>query len=264
LKIVKIKDIEIGDGGSPVFVAGLCSMEEPALLEEAAKLLSELKDQYRIIMKFSYDKANRTSLDSYRGPGLDKGIEIIGDIKSRYDLPILVDVHCSHDVDKAAEVADCLQIPAFLCRQTDLVVAAAKTGKPVNVKKGQFLSPWAMTKQAEKILKSGNDQVILTERGSSFGYNELVVDMRSIIIMRDNGYPVLFDASHAQQQPPTDSDTTGGRKEFVLPLAKAARSVGADGIYCEFHPDPANAKSDRGTQLNFEEFKNLLDAVSKV
>ncbi len=258
---VKIKNIEIGNG-EPVFVAGPCIIEDYDMLQETARFLDSLKRNNRIIMKISYDKANRTSLDSFRGPGLKKGIKFISKIKNKYDIPVLVDVHCKADVEKVSKVADCIQIPAFLCRQTDLLIAAARTGKPVNIKKGQFMSPWAMNFQAEKILKTSNSGIILTERGTSFGYDELIVDMRSILIMKKNGYPVLFDATHSQQTPPTEGVATGGRKEFIIPLAKAAVAVDADGIYCEIHPDPENAKSDRETQLNFSEFEKLLYEVS--
>lgn len=261
---VKIRDVEIGGGKEPVFVAGQCVIEDFDMLEETAQFLDSLKKKNKIIMKFSYDKANRTSLDSFRGPGLEKGIEMISRIKDKYSLPILVDVHCKNDVKRVSEVADCIQIPAFLCRQTDLLVAAARTGKPVNIKKGQFMSPWAMSLQAEKILKNSNTQIILTERGTSFGYGELIVDIRSILIMKENGYPVLFDATHSQQQPPTEGITTSGRKKFIIPLARAAVAVGVDGIYCEIHPEPENAKSDRETQLCFDEFEELLHEVSKV
>ncbi len=263
MKTVKIGNIEIGRS-SPVFIAGPCVIEDIELLESVAEFLSGLKDEYPIIMKFSYDKANRSSADSFRGPGIEKGVEMIAKIKDKYGLPVLVDVHCRNDVEMIRDVADCIQIPAFLCRQTDLLIAAARTGKAVNIKKGQFMSPWAMALQAEKVLNSSNDQILLTERGTTFGYDELVVDMRAILVMKDKGYPVFFDATHSQQRPPKDNKTTGGRREFIIPLAKAAIAVGAAGIYCEIHPNPEEAKSDRDTQLNFEEFKDLVNEVSKV
>lgn len=261
--MVKIKDINIGDNGKPVFIAGPCVIENREMVMEIADFLKGLSLKNKIIFKLSYDKANRTSIDSFRGPGLIDGIKIIREVKNKYDLPLLVDIHCKEDALKVADVADCIQIPAFLCRQTDLLLYAAKTGKPVNIKKGQFMSPWAMTHQVEKIKDIAENKVLLTERGTSFGYNELIVDMRSIIIMKRTGYPVIFDATHSQQQPPAESGSnTKGRKEFIVPLAKAATAVGADGIYAEIHPDPRNAKSDKETQLTFSEFKELVDEVS--
>ncbi|MBN2406433.1 MAG: 3-deoxy-8-phosphooctulonate synthase [Elusimicrobia bacterium] len=266
MKKIRIADIDIGQG-QPVFVAGPCVIEDRSMVEKTAGFLRGMRDSGRkIIMKLSYDKANRTSIDSFRGPGIKKGMDIISGIKKEYGLPVLVDVHCRADLELVAGTADCIQIPAFLCRQTDLLVEAGKTGRVVNIKKGQFMSPWAMSLQAEKVLKATGAQVILTERGTSFGYGDLVVDMRSLIIMRERGYPVLYDATHSQQSPPAGhgAGETSGKREFIIPLAKAARSVGADGIYCEIHPDPANAKSDRDTQLDFGEFENLVDEVSKM
>ncbi|MFC2062171.1 3-deoxy-8-phosphooctulonate synthase [Elusimicrobiota bacterium] len=265
MREVKIKDINVGSG-SPVFVAGPCISESLDMLKKTAQLFEDIKEKksVQIIMKISYDKANRTALDSYRGPGLEKGLEMITAIKAEFDLPVIVDIHCKTHVDEVSKVADCIQIPAFLCRQTDLLIAAGSAGKPVNIKKGQFMSPWAMGQQAEKISLTSGAQVLLTERGTSFGYHELVVDMRSIIIMRNSGCPVLFDATHSQQQPPVEHNVTKGRKEFIIPLAKAAMAVGADGIYCEVHPEPEEAESDRDTQLNFKEFEKLIDEVSEV
>lgn len=263
---VKIRDIELGVGSETVFVAGPCVIENYEMLNETAEFLWNIKKSRgkKIIMKISYDKANRTSLNSFRGPGLEKGLEMASRIKEKYEIPILIDVHCKNEVSKVAEICDCIQIPAFLCRQTDLLIEAGRSGKPVNIKKGQFMSPWAMGLQARKVSQTSDAQVILTERGTSFGYGELVVDMRSIIIMKNAGYPVLFDATHSQQQPATDKETAGGRKEFILPLAKAAMSVGADGIYCEVHPHPENAGSDKDTQLSFKEFERLIDELSKM
>ncbi|MFH1414710.1 MAG: 3-deoxy-8-phosphooctulonate synthase [Elusimicrobiota bacterium] len=261
---VKIGNIEIGERKDPVFIAGPCVIEDYEMFDKTARFLNSLAVRDRVILKCSYDKANRTSAEAFRGPGLEKGMSMISEIKNRYGLPVLADVHCRQDVDIVAGTVDCIQVPAFLCRQTDLLLAAANTGKPVNIKKGQFMSPWAMRYQAEKIINAGNSQVLLTERGSTFGYDELIVDMRSILIMRREGIPVLFDATHSQQRPPTDIDSTGGRKEFIIPLARAAAAAGADGIYCEIHPDPENAKSDSGTQLGFGEFEELVYEVSRV
>lgn len=263
---VMIRNIRIGDGYEPVFIAGPCVIENISMLEETADFLEGLNRFCKVIMKISYDKANRTSGGSFRGPGLEKGIKMIAKVRDKYELPILVDVHCRNDIKQISDYCDVIQIPAFLCRQTDLLIEAAKTGMPVNIKKGQFMSPWSMHCQVEKITKLFPDaKVILTERGTSFGYGELIVDFRSIIIMKQEGTPVFFDATHSQQCPPAGSNkTTAGRKEFIIPLAKAARSVGADGIYCEIHPNPELAKSDRETQLSFSEFEVLVNEVSKM
>jgi 2-dehydro-3-deoxyphosphooctonate aldolase (KDO 8-P synthase) len=262
---VFIKDIEIG-GSQPVFIAGPCIIENEDMLDKTAQFLSGLSRDIKVILKCSYDKANRSSSASFRGPGIEKGLEIISRVKEKYSLPVLCDVHCRSDINKLAGTVDCIQIPAFLCRQTDLIEAAAASGKPVNIKKGQFISPYAMGMQADKAMKIHTSKgVMLTERGTFFGYSDLVVDMRSIIIMKETGCPVIFDASHSQQKPPAgNTDETGGAGEFIVPLAVAARSVGADGIFCEIHPDPANAKSDRGTQLDFDTFTELTERIVAV
>ena len=261
--MVKIKDIEIGDGAEIIFIAGPCVIEGYDMFKETAQYLKSFKDK-KIILKASYDKANRTSVHSFRGPGIDDGLKIIRKVVEEFDMPVIVDVHCKGDVGVVSDVCDSIQIPAFLCRQTDLLQEAGYSGKPVNIKKGQFMSPWAMALQVEKVRSTQNKNVLLTERGTSFGYGELVVDMRSIPIMKKLNCPVLFDASHSQQQPPGSQSATGGRKEFIIPLAKAAVAAGADGIYCEVHPSPKDAKSDRDTQLSFKEFEELLGEVSKM
>ncbi|MDA3792591.1 MAG: 3-deoxy-8-phosphooctulonate synthase [Elusimicrobia bacterium] len=265
-KKTKIKNIDVSSSERLFFIAGPCVIENYDMLRETADFLKELarKKGLDIIFKASYDKANRSSLSSFRGPGIKDGLSMLEKIKKETGLPLLVDVHSVAEVSKAAEVADCLQIPAFLCRQTDLLVAAGSTGLPVNIKKGQFMSPRAMNLQAQKVQKSGSSGVILTERGTTFGYGDLVVDMRSLIVMKKNGYPVIYDATHSQQQPATADETTGGRKEFIVPLARAAAATGVNGIYTEVHPSPLNALSDRETQLNFKEYEELTDEVSRV
>jgi len=261
----KIKDIVIGSG-KPVFIAGPCVIEDYAMAVESAEFLQDFskKKKIKAVFKLSYDKANRTSVSSYRGPGKEEGLKLIAKVRKKISMPVLVDIHCSCDAGEVAKVCDCIQIPAFLSRQTDILTAAGKTGKAVNIKKGQFLSPWAMKFQAEKVKAAGNENVFLTERGTAFGYGELVVDMRSIVIMRESGFPVVFDASHSQQKPPAGEKSSGGSREYVLPLSKAAIAAGADGIYCEIHPDPENAKSDADTQLSFKEFEVLVNEVSKM
>ncbi len=252
---------------SAVVAAGPCAMDSPSVVDETASFLSGLKSSGKIsdiIMKFSYDKANRTSRGSFRGPGIDRGLDMVKKAKEKYKLPVLIDVHCRTHVERAASVADCLQIPAFLCRQTDLIEAAASTGKTLNIKKGQFMSPHSMKFQAEKALEAGAPGVILTERGTFFGYGDLVVDMRSILIMKEAGFPVLFDATHSNQSPACAGSRTGGSRKFVFPLVRCAISAGADGLYCEVHPDPEKAKSDRGTQLSFSEFEELLDEMPQM
>ena len=262
---LQVKDINIG-GEEPVFIAGPCVIENETMLDETARFLKDISSDFKVILKCSYDKANRSSVNSYRGPGIEEGLRIIAAVREKYDIPVICDVHCKEDVPVVAETVDCIQIPAFLCRQTDLLLAAAATGKPVNIKKGQFMSPGAMRMQAEKVTGvSSNGGVMLTERGSCFGYSDLVVDMRSIIMMKKFGSPVIFDASHSQQKPPSgDTSETGGADEFIIPLALASAAVGVDGIFCEIHPDPSNAKSDRATQIDFDRFSELAEKVRDI
>ncbi|MGM0569060.1 MAG: 3-deoxy-8-phosphooctulonate synthase [Elusimicrobiota bacterium] len=247
----------------PVFVAGPCVIENFSMLKKTALFLDGIARSRKknIVFKASYDKANRTSGDSFRGPGLKKGLQMLAEIKKEIELPILVDIHCSSHARAAAEVADCLQIPAFLCRQTDLIKSAASTGAAVNIKKGQFMSPYSMKLQAEKALSSGNGQVIFTERGTVFGYGDLVVDMRAIVIMKEFGFPVLFDVTHSLQKPSSGTRSSGGDRRFLFPMSRAAMACGADGIYAEVHPDPDRAKSDRKTQIDFNCFERMLDEV---
>lgn len=247
------------DTGSLFLIAGPCVIESAAATLEIAFALKEYARELDLplIFKASYDKANRTSLSSYRGPGLEKGLEILARVKAEVGLPVLSDVHEVAQVAPAARVLDVLQIPAFLCRQTDLLVAAAKTGKVVNIKKGQFLAPWDMQPAVEKVRAAGNDQIILTERGASFGYNNLVVDFRSLPIMRSLGCPVVLDVTHSVQLPGGQGTCSGGQREFIAPLARAAVAVGVDGLFMEVHPDPAQALCDGPNSLPLSEVPAL-------
>ncbi|MFI5355292.1 MAG: 3-deoxy-8-phosphooctulonate synthase, partial [Desulfobaccales bacterium] len=239
---IQITDFSIGDGNL-VLIAGPCVIESAAATLEIARALQDYARELDLplIFKASFDKANRTSLKSYRGPGLEQGLEILARVKAEVGLPVLSDVHQVSEVEPAARVLDVLQIPAFLCRQTDLVVAAARTGKVVNIKKGQFLAPWDMQPVIEKVRAAGNDRIILTERGASFGYNNLVVDFRSLPLMRGLGCPVVLDVTHSVQLPGGQGACSGGQREFIPHLARAAVAVGVDGLFMEVHPDPAQA-----------------------
>ena len=216
------------------------------------------------VFKASYDKANRTSLQSYRGPGMIEGLRILDSIKNELSIPILSDVHTRSEVESAAQVLDIIQIPAFLCRQTDLILEVARTGKPVNIKKGQFLSPWDMFQVTEKITSTGNRQILLTERGSMFGYSNLVVDFRSIKIMQDTGFPVIFDATHSVQLPGGAGKSSGGQREFAPLLAKAAVAAGADGIFIEVHPDPDHARCDGPNSLPLTILYDLISRLKAI
>jgi len=216
------------------------------------------------IFKASYDKANRSSIKSFRGLGMEEGLRILGQIKKELTIPVLSDVHEPSQVEKAAEVLDIIQIPALLCRQTDLLTEAAKTLKPVNIKKGQFLSPHEMKNAVDKILSQGNEDIILTERGTSFGYNNLVFDVRSIPIMKKWGFPVAVDASHSIQKPGGEGDASGGESEFIPYIAKAGLSVGADGVFMEIHDKPEKALSDKANSLKLNDLRSLLESLSKL
>ncbi len=263
MKTVTINNISIGQGLPLVFIAGPCVIES---YEGCMRLAEKLKTLFYakgapFIFKASYDKANRTSVKSYRGPGIEEGLKILAEIKRQLGVPILSDVHSEEDVSKAAETLDILQIPAFLCRQTDLIIAAAKTGKPVNIKKGQFLAPWDMKPLIEKVQSAGNERILLTERGASFGYNNLVSDMRSLVIMRKFGYPVIFDATHSVQLPGGQGNASGGEREMAPPLARAAVATGCDGLFLEVHEAPEKALSDAATMLPFADLPALVDQV---
>lgn len=233
---------------------------------ETAEQLKELTTKLNIpfIFKASYDKANRSSIHSFRGPGMENGLEMLAKVKETFDVPVTSDVHEPAQAIVAAEVLDILQIPAFLCRQTDLLVAAAETGKIVNVKKGQFLAPWDMKNVITKLKESGNEQILLTERGSTFGYNNLVVDMRSLITMKEMGVPVVFDATHSVQIPGGNGTTTGGKREFVPYLSRAAAAVGISSIFMEVHPNPDKAMSDGPNMVKLAELEEVLKPIVEI
>jgi 2-dehydro-3-deoxyphosphooctonate aldolase (KDO 8-P synthase) len=259
----KVGHIDFRENAPLFLIAGPCVIEDEAITLLVAQELRKIGQKLGmpVIFKTSYDKANRTSRKSYRGPGLKRGIEIIAGVKEKTGLPVLSDVHTEAEINQAAEVLDVIQIPAFLCRQTDLIQAVARTGLPVNIKKGQFLSPWEMGTVAEKAAAEGNRKIILTERGASFGYNNLVADMRAIAIMRQLGYPVVFDATHSVQLPGGNGSCSGGQREFVDVLAKAAVAAGADGIFLEVHPDPDSALCDGPNSLPLKSLETLLPAL---
>jgi 2-dehydro-3-deoxyphosphooctonate aldolase (KDO 8-P synthase) len=263
---VTISSITIGSGHPLVLIGGPCAIEGESFMLDMATRLRDItaKAGVPFIFKSSYDKANRTSIRSYRGPGLSEGLEILQKIKDVVGVPVLSDVHEVEEVEPAATVLDVLQIPAFLCRQTDLIVAAAQTGKPVNVKKGQFLAPWDTKNIVEKVRSVGNDQVLLTERGASFGYNNLVTDMRSLVIMRSFDVPVVFDATHSVQLPGGAGTASGGQREFVPYLARAAVATGCDALFMEIHPDPDHAPSDGPNMLRLEGLPALLAQVTQI
>jgi 2-dehydro-3-deoxyphosphooctonate aldolase (KDO 8-P synthase) len=253
-----VADFWLG-GGDLVMIAGPCVIESEALTLEVARELKEYARELSLplVFKASYDKANRTSLSSYRGPGREKGLEILGRVKAEVGLPVLSDVHQVSEVAPAAAVLDVLQIPAFLCRQTDLIAAAAGTGKVVNIKKGQFLAPWDMGPVLEKARSAGNDKIFLTERGASFGYNNLVVDFRSLPILRGLGCPVILDVTHSVQLPGGKGTSSGGQREFIPALARAGVAVGVDGLFMEVHPDPDRALCDGPNSLPLKEVPPL-------
>ena len=260
---IAVGSLKLGAANGLFLIAGPCVIESEAharaMAEKIAALCAGLKLPY--IFKTSYDKANRTSGQSYRGPGLAEGLKILKKIKADLKLPILTDVHASDQVAPAAEVADVLQIPAFLSRQTDLLVAAGKSGRIVNIKKGQFVSPWEMKHAIEKVAGTGNEKILVTERGSSFGYNNLVVDMRAFPILRGFGYPVVFDVTHSLQLPGGEGNQSGGQREFAEPLARAAVAAGVDGLFIEVHDNPDRALSDPATQLPLDALGPLLEKL---
>ncbi|MBN1269018.1 MAG: 3-deoxy-8-phosphooctulonate synthase [Kiritimatiellae bacterium] len=258
-KSIRIGKVTVGGSAPLALVAGPCVIESRAACLDLAGRLARLARGAKIplIFKASYDKANRTSHKSYRGPGVVRGLEILAEVKARYGLPILVDVHQASEVPLAARVADCLQLPAFLCRQTDLVLALGRSGKPVNVKKGQFLAPWDLRHVVAKIESTGNRKILLTERGVSFGYNNLVADMRSLLIMRAFGYPVIFDATHSVQLPGGAGDRTGGEGRWAPYLARAAVATGCDAVFMETHVNPGKALSDKDNAIRLSDLGAL-------
>jgi len=247
-------------------IAGPCVIENEELVFETAKKLKEITDKLNLdfVFKTSYDKANRTSIKSFRGPGLEKGLAIIKNLKKALNIKVLTDVHDVHDVEKVAEVVDVIQIPAFLSRQTDLILEVSRTGKIVNVKKAQFMAPWDIKFVIEKIESVGNRNIWITERGYIFGYNNLVVDFRSIVIMKKFGYPVIYDATHSLQKPSAGNGFSGGEREFIPYLARAAVAVGIDGLFMEVHPNPEKALSDAQTQYPLSQLENLLKQLIEI
>ncbi|MDD4954264.1 MAG: 3-deoxy-8-phosphooctulonate synthase [Candidatus Omnitrophica bacterium] len=266
MRQITIRNIKISDKDPMVLIAGPCVIESEALCLEVASRIKEMAAKLGIpyIFKSSFDKANRLSVDSYRGPGLKKGLEILHKVKTRLKIPVLSDIHCQKEIAEASKVLDIIQIPAFLCRQTDIVVAAAKTGKVVNIKKGQFLAPWDILPIIKKAESSGNKQILITERGVSFGYNNLVTDFRSLSIMREFGYPVIYDATHSVQLPGGRGGSSGGQREFVGGLCRAAAAFGCDGLFLEVHPDPDKALCDAPNMINLKQLEQLLKQVKKI
>jgi 2-dehydro-3-deoxyphosphooctonate aldolase (KDO 8-P synthase) len=268
-KVVNVNGVKFGGKNPLALMAGPCVIESRELCMDMAKRLCAMAKRMEVpfVFKASYDKANRTSIHSYRGPGLAKGLEILAEIKAKYNVPILTDVHSEQEVALDAKVADILQIPAFLCRQTDLVVAAGESGRTVNVKKGQFLAPWDMKNVVRKIEETGNKKILLTERGVSFGYNTLVADMRSLLILRELGYPVIFDCTHSVQSPGGAGDASGGDGKYAPYLAKAAVAVGVDGVFLETNIDPSKALSDKANAMPLADVSRLwkkLNAINEV
>jgi 2-dehydro-3-deoxyphosphooctonate aldolase (KDO 8-P synthase) len=261
-KVILTDRIGVGNGEQLLLIAGPCVIENREVLFEAAGFLTELSKRHPInlVFKSSFDKANRSSLSSYRGPNIGEGLKILSEVKEKFDLPLLSDIHEKWQVKEAAKVLDILQIPAFLCRQTDLLLAAGETGKAVNIKKGQFMSPEDMFNSVEKVKSTGNENVFVTERGTTFGYNNLVVDMRSFAVMR-RFVPVVFDATHSVQAPGGLGIASGGERELAPPLARAAVAAGADGIFMEVHPDPDRALCDGPNSVKLSEVERIIRSL---
>lgn len=265
IKKVNLNDFEIG-GDILTILAGPCAIESKDILFKTAEELKKITQELNInfVFKSSYDKANRSSIDSYRGLGMDTGLDLLQQIKKEFNVPIVTDIHTPDEAPIAAEVADILQIPAFLCRQTDLLVAAAETGKIINIKKGQFLAPAQMKSIAKKVSDSGNKKITITDRGACFGYNNLVSDMRAIPIIQEMGYPVIFDATHSVQLPGGAGESSSGERKFVATLAKAAVASGAKGLFFEVHPDPDSALCDGPNMIDFKQAKELFKTCNDI
>lgn len=266
IRKIKISDFEIGGNKNFVLIAGPCVIESEKLTLLIAEQLKKTcsSEKIPLIFKASYDKANRSSIKSYRGPGIEAGLKILKRVREIFKIPVLTDVHCKEETKRAAEIVDVIQIPAYLSRQTDLLIEAGKTGLVVNIKKGQFLAPWDMKNVVEKIESTGNKKILLTERGTTFGYNYLVSDFRSIIIMQKIGYPVIFDATHSIQVPGGLSNSSGGESEFIEPLARAAIAAGADGIFLEVHPAPERALSDGPNSLKLDRVSGIIKILKQI
>ncbi len=265
IKEITIKNIKIGGNAPLALIAGPCVLEDESTVLSTARALKDICERLSIpfIFKASYDKANRTSVGSHRGPGLEKGLLLLQKIKDETGLPVLTDIHCKSEAGPVAEVVDVLQIPALLCRQTDLLVAAGETGLPVNIKKGQFVAPADISRAAEKVASTGNKNIFITERGTSFGYNNLVVDMRALPIIRRE-YPVVFDATHSVQLPSARDGVSGGDRTMAKYLARAAVAAGLDGLFMEVHPDPDNARCDGPNSLKLSEIEELLKLLKDI
>lgn len=263
---IKVGGFEIGADRPLALIAGPCVIEGKESALRHASFLKEVADRVGIplIYKSSYDKANRTSVESYRGPGIEKGLKILALVKKEVGVPVLTDVHEKEQVPLVKEEVDILQIPAFLCRQTDFIIAVGQSGRPVNIKKGQFLAPWDLRNVVEKIVSTGNEQIMVTERGVSFGYNNLVADMRSLVVMRELGYPVAFDATHSLQLPGGLGKASGGERRFIGALARAGVAVGIDALFMEVHEDPDRALSDGPNSLPLKEVEGLLKIVKEI
>jgi 2-dehydro-3-deoxyphosphooctonate aldolase (KDO 8-P synthase) len=263
---ISIANTKLG-GNNPLYIiAGPCVIESEDIAFYTAERLKVICSQVglSLLFKSSYDKANRTSLSSFRGPGLEKGLQIFSDVRSRFGIPVISDVHSIDEVKPSSEVLDALQIPAFLCRQTDLILSASNTGKPVNIKKGQFLAPWDIKNIIDKFISTGNRSLFITERGTSFGYNNLVVDFRGLPIMRAFGYPVIFDVTHSLQLPGGLGSSSGGQKEFAEPLARAAVAAGVDGLFMEVHPDPDKALCDGPNMIPIDAVPDFLRVMKQI
>ena len=258
--------ILVGPGQPFLFIAGPCVLESAVLAREVAAALKDIAERLSIsfVFKSSFDKANRTSATAFRGPGLTEGLKVLEEIKREFGIPILSDVHRISEIPAAARVLDIIQIPAFLCRQTDVIVEVAKSGRPVNVKKGQFLAPWDMANVVDKITSAGNHRILITERGTMFGYNNLVVDFRGFMIMRQTGYPVIFDATHSVQLPGGAGKSSGGQREYAPMLARAAVAAGVDGVFMEVHPNPEQALCDGPNALQLDTIHNLLSRLKTI
>jgi 2-dehydro-3-deoxyphosphooctonate aldolase (KDO 8-P synthase) len=266
VRTVRIGGVVIGGGNPPLIIAGPCVIEDEGTVFSAAEGLKDICRRVGLpfLFKSSYDKANRSALSSFRGPGIDRGLEILSGVRSRLGIPVISDVHSVDEVVRAAKVLDALQLPAFLCRQTDLIVAAAETGKPVNIKKGQFLSPWDVKNIIDKFTSTGNHDLLITERGTSFGYNNLVVDFRGFPVMRSLGYPVVFDVTHSLQLPGGQGTCSGGQREFAEPLARAAAAVGVDGLFLEVHPEPEKALCDGPNMIRLADLEKMLFTLKAI
>lgn len=263
MKEVHIGPLKIAGDNRILIIAGPCVIENIDITLHTAARLKEICGALGLplIFKSSYDKANRTAITSYRGPGLERGLMVLAEVKERFGIPVLSDVHSVSEVEPASEVLDVIQIPAFLCRQTDLVLAASRTGRAVNIKKGQFLAPWDVKNIVEKFTSTGNRSLLITERGTSFGYNNLIVDFRGFPIMRSLGYPLVFDITHSLQLPGGQGTCSGGQREFAAPLARAAVAVGVDGLFMEVHPDPDRALCDGPNMIRLDELPELLEQI---